>query len=784
MLVIDNADDPSIPIDDYFPGGQRGHVLITTRNPDLKKYGNVGRGYFQFQGLEESSADRLLLKAAEVPRTEWQSTTMKSASAITKALGYLPLAIIHAGSAIARRLTTLAGYIDYFEETWQTLRWRCQRAGYNLDEFDSRKNVFASYDMMYQHLESQPATEAGDAIELLKLFSFLDWDNICFDYLAVGAVNPWEKGRRELEKRAKQEEKELEEHAKKVNHGRVPSAPMASKSWAQASKEWIIEMLMKYEDRGPPILLQCLRTTSGGFSPSRLRQALAELTQKSLITYRRADEQDLYSMHPLIHKWVRERPQMRIAEQGIWCQAATNILTQCIRLPPLGTTDAEQEFRRGLVPHLDHVLKYEAEFQAKLQDGRKRRWNSWMLVQSPQMSRKKALQYSKFSRVYMECGRWNDAAILQTQVKDYLRKMLGLEDPKTLVIVLALANTLWVLTRFTEAMQLQQEGLNSCMKSLGPGHYKTLKLMHLLGKSQCFRGRFKEALKLYEDAIEGFNKILPPDHKDVLMAIDDLGGVHQKYFRYHEAKELHTKAHNGLEKALGPLDEATVFAKENLAMANLELGGEYLVTARKSMSEIVALRREKLGKEHGWTLWAICGFARIMSALGEFDEAEKDLRGGLEIATRNFGENHLALLAGRTHLANMLVRQGRYTEAEEIYLDVMERSKYKDGAREEGEHPDRFSAMWCTVQCYKHQEKFDEALELCGEIAERLDAIGGGRHPLAGKAKHMEDELRRLARAKNDLQPSEPVAESGSDMMEMTEVPSVPLAIRQKTKTF
>ena len=782
MLVIDNADDPSIPISDYLPGGQRGHILITTRNPDLKKYGNVGQNYFHFQGLEEGAADCLLLKAAEVPSAEWQSTTRKLAGAITKALGYLPLALIHAGSAIARRLTTLAGYIDYFEETWQTLRWRCQNSGYNLDEFDSRKNVFASYDMMYQHLERQSTIEARDAIEVLKTFSFLDCENIRFDYLVNGAKNPWERERLELEQRAKREEKELEEYAKMVNQGRAPSAPPTSKSWTQASKEWMIEILTKYEDRNHPILPRCLRHTAlGGFRPTRLRQALAELTQKSLVTHRRVNGDDIYSMHPLIHKWVRERPQMRIAEQGIWMQAAMNILTQCIPLPPLGTTDTEQEFRRGLVPHLDHVLKYEAIFQEKLRDARGRRWSTWMLVKSPRMDRKKALRFGKFSRVYMECGRWNDAATLQTQVKDYLREMLGMEDPKTLIIVLALANTLWVLSRFTEAMQLQQEALSNCMKSLGPSHYKTLKYMHLLGKSQCFRGRFKEALKLYDDAIEGFKRILPPDHKDVLLAIDDLGGVYQKYYRFREAKELHIEAYRGLEKALGPLDEATVAAKENIAMTNLELGGSNLVLARESMSEIVALRREKLGKEHGWTLWAICGLARIKSALGETDEAEKDLRAGLEIGARNYGENHLAILAGRTHLANVLVRQGRYAAAEEIYLDVMERSKYKDGAREEGEHPDRFIAMWCAVQCYKLLGKFDEALKLCDEITERLATIGGGKHPFAGKLKTMQDDLRRLARGRSDPDLPEPLVESGLDVPGKSEAPPEPIVIRHRT---
>ena len=101
------------------------------------------------------------------------------------------------------------------------------------------------------------------------------------------------------------------------------------------------------------------------------------------------------------------------------------------------------------------------------------------------MDRKKALQYGKFSRVYMECGRFDDAAILQTQVKDYLYKMLGMDDSRTKSIVLALAGTYCMLSEFNKALVLQQEALDSCIKSLGREHYETLQVMDILGKSSA-----------------------------------------------------------------------------------------------------------------------------------------------------------------------------------------------------------------------------------------------------------------------------------------------------------
>lgn len=734
--MIDSVDDPSIPIGDYIPGGERGNILITTRNPDLKKLGTVGDGFSHFEGLEKHEAETLLLQTAEEPKP-WQSSVMELAATITKALGYLPLALVHAGTAIARGLSTLPEYVKDLDDIRKVLRSRWQGSGKNPDAFDLEKNVFASYDMMYQDLDRQSSSEARDAIEMLKVLAFLDCENVRFDFLAKAARSPWDREQMELERHA---EKELQKmtHAPKV----------ADKPWLQRLKEWAIGLLFKYEDRG--LLPSVLRDTetSGCFQPSRLRQALSELTRQSLVTHRRMGDVDIYSMHPLVHRWVRERPQMALPERGLWCQAAASILTQCIALPPLGTTDGERQMRRHLLPHLDHVLKRQAEFRAELKTKQEERWPSWRSVTPPQMDRKTVLQFAKFSRVYTECGRFSEAAELQVQVKDYLCQMLGMKDRKTQIISLALAGTYCLLTRWNDALALQQEALNSCIDSLGQDHYRTLKIKDEIGRSQCARGRFKEALKLHEDAIEGMKKILSADHEDIFRAMANLGVVYQKYFQWQKAKEIHVEAVEGLTRALGPTDDNTLWAKENLAMTNLEIGGDSLQDARDAMDKILEQRCKELGKEHSLTLWSTLCLARIKSGLGLHIEAETDLRAGLEIAAANLGDDNYGVILGRTHLARALVQQKLYPEAEEILLDVMELRRYEAGAREEGDHPDRLMVMWYTVDCYQLQGKVEGAIQLCTGILGSLQQMPNGEnHPLALQVKKKLSELREQAPA-------------------------------------
>ena len=169
--------------------------------------------------------------------------------------------------------------------------------------------------------------------------------------------------------------------------------------------------------------------------------------------------------------------------------------------------------------------------------------------------------------------------------------------------------------------------------------------------------------------------------------------------------------------------------------------------ARDAMEDVVYQRCKKMGKEYGYTLWSICCLARIKSAMGEDEDAERDMRGAIDIATRNYDENHFAVLSGRGHLANVLVRQERYAEAEAIFKDVMKRAKYAAGAREDGDHPDRMGAMLYLAQCYQQQGKFQEGIQLCEEISQGIEAMGkiAMEHPFLKKAKEKQQELRQLA---------------------------------------
>ena len=732
LLLIDSVDDPQITVENYIPGGKGGSIIITTRNHAHKVHGTVGSGFFHLERLDSDDANNLLLKAAQYEPRPWDSAVKQSAAIIAEALGYLPLALIHAGRAILNHLCSLGDYLDFYTENWKRIRHAWKVKGLRGEDEDSYMKVYSTYEILYHGLELGKSQASKDAIDLLKLFSFLHCENIRIDILIRAATNPG------LELEHEKKDGHNAEHAK---DGSNPE-PLQQR----LKNVWIGLLSMLLKDRSPPILPAVLHDVqaSRSFDQLRLKLALKELDQTSLITYH--DSNKSYSMHPLVHTWVRERPEMSTAEQAVWSQVAATTLSQCILLPPLGTTEYDEDLRRNLLPHVDFVRKCQKGVEARIHENRKSRKKPWPAISS-KFGQKQAIEAAKFSMVYSQCGIWDETERLQLPVKKFACDMLGMAHPRATLIVLALSGTYFHQGRVNDAAELQRQLLKACVSALGTDHPRALKVRDELGKTLCYQSRFREALGLHKEAVEGMSKVLGEDHKDTLLAIDNLGVVYSRYLDFEKARELHAKAVARMGRVFGPLHLDTLISKERLAMTCLDITGEPTSTigdlrsAHATMDQVLEERKAKLGKEHPYTLLAFCNLARIKNALGNSDEAEKIIHDKLPIAERNLGDKHLGVVAAKVHLGQVLVRQKRYVEAETMFHDLMQLEKYQIVAREEGEHVDRIVAMVSLLRCYEIQGKVEDALQMCEKISRRIMVIDGLAHPLA---QVIEDKRREL----------------------------------------
>ncbi|KAJ7741612.1 hypothetical protein B0H14DRAFT_3608422, partial [Mycena olivaceomarginata] len=160
LLFFDNADDPSIDLNSYFPLCHHGNILITSRNPGLRVYAGA---HCLVSDMEESESAELLLKtAAEEDTPQNKMIALK----IVKELFYLPLAIIQAGAFISK-----SGALNSYLALYATNRARLLSEKPVQSHDNYVLTVYTTWRISFARL-------TPPAVTLLQLCSFLHYKGI------------------------------------------------------------------------------------------------------------------------------------------------------------------------------------------------------------------------------------------------------------------------------------------------------------------------------------------------------------------------------------------------------------------------------------------------------------------------------------------------------------------------------------------------------------------------------------------------------------------------------
>jgi hypothetical protein len=313
LLIIDNADDRSMWLTRLFPAGGSAHIIITTRVRDFSREGTLGS--LELKGLKESEALRLVLIKADI-RQPWNPSATKTAGLIAKALGYLALALIQAGTCVYRGVCELGGYLEIHSVAKRRQRKRAPRAQNNPVSGDVLGVVYSTFDVSLKALEKYGTAQSQDATELLKIMAFFRFEFIPFD-LFTRAVENWDN---------------------------VPSS-MSSVSWASVFTNGLLRRL-----EPPAPLPGFLKAKDREVGKQRVNLALADLRTFSLVGY----DGKYISLHPLIHSWARD--SLAATQGSLWASIALHTIARSISLPPTSNTEKDGEFHRDIPPHLEACL--------------------------------------------------------------------------------------------------------------------------------------------------------------------------------------------------------------------------------------------------------------------------------------------------------------------------------------------------------------------------------------------------------------------------------------------
>lgn len=207
LVIIDDADDDSISLEDLAPPEDIGYVLVTMRSPGKINFGTAGQnGHITLSSMHETDATELLLTSSMCKEKALKETkVIEAAKDICHQLYCLPLALVYAGKAICHFALDMWDFMPYFRKEAVIIRERWLHNRSNSDDKpddsletedmddDDRMSIFASFELLtFRQLKDSSHNDGRfeDAIQLLQVFSFMDFQNIGVDFLIQAALNP------------------------------------------------------------------------------------------------------------------------------------------------------------------------------------------------------------------------------------------------------------------------------------------------------------------------------------------------------------------------------------------------------------------------------------------------------------------------------------------------------------------------------------------------------------------------------------------------------------------
>lgn len=307
LLIMDNADESNLLVEDYLPSNQLGSILSITRRPVSSVSCTPGSSWrsYALEGLSKREEAELVLSAAG-RKQPYNTADVMTASHIAAAVGDLPLALYQAGVTVASGICDLESYVKMFSAKMQSFKNDQQG---RLSPIDTRM------DQLFQ-LSLQALNE--DALQILKLVSCFNADNIPTDVF-LGTI--------------RRHHSSSEGHAEMWddewnNAPRLITSPIIPHQLRLIVNKLLRIPRLQRMFRTPAILPSILKPTSLSQSSTELRvqDALENLRRYGLIDWDNC--RATFSVYRLLQEYTRKF--LSLGDEAVICEYAMAILADCI----------------------------------------------------------------------------------------------------------------------------------------------------------------------------------------------------------------------------------------------------------------------------------------------------------------------------------------------------------------------------------------------------------------------------------------------------------------------
>ena len=344
-MIYDNADGGYQIVEKFLPPGKGGNILITSRNLELNR---IAEDSMEVLDMGEEEALSLLFKSARINDTSQEMQTL--ARQLISKLGGIPLAIDQAGAYMMACSCPLEDYLELYVKNQGQLMSNPSFKGAS----DYGSSTYGTWEISMNAIEARAAkgrdleaNAARYAMTLFKIIAFLHHENIPEELFKNAAEN-YKKRNIKSEKRLG-----LPLSVTMLNH-KVLCLDKRGE-WNKVQFQLGMQILMSFS----------LMKKSG----------------------------KMYSIHPLVNSWNRERiPETELNKQILMTRAMLACSVE------LNYKIDNYKFCGLLVPHIR--INYDLGVQL----------NSGDVYHVDECDR--------FALVFHHVGNWNEKEMLEGQVMD------------------------------------------------------------------------------------------------------------------------------------------------------------------------------------------------------------------------------------------------------------------------------------------------------------------------------------------------------------------------------
>ncbi|HWN00775.1 MAG TPA: tetratricopeptide repeat protein [Streptosporangiaceae bacterium] len=267
---------------------------------------------------------------------------------------------------------------------------------------------------------------------------------------------------------------------------------------------------------------------------------------------------------------------------------------------------------------------------------------------------------ANLAHAYQSAGRPADAIGLYERTVADSARLLGTAHPVTLDTRASLAETYQASGDPGEAMAAYEALLADAEHHLGVGHPTTLGARASLGAAYAASGRAKDAIGQYQRALSDQERMHGPDHPDTITARASLASAYRSAGKQKDAVGQYERVLADRERISGADHSDTIAARANLAFAFRSAGR--LREAVPLYERTLADRMRVQGADHRDTLTARSNLAACYQQARRLTDAIPQYEKALADSERMLGPGDMETLTTRCNLATAYYAAGRLTE--------------------------------------------------------------------------------------------------------------------------